>query len=55
MRQASHWRLLSNRSADLAAAAERIQWYGTRWSIEVFFPISKTMTHIVMSMLSMTG
>jgi hypothetical protein len=37
------WRLLSNRSVDtLAAAAELIQWYGTRWSIEVFFRIFKT-------------
>ena len=37
------WRLLSNRSVEtLAAAAELIQWYGTRWSIEVFFRIFKT-------------
>lgn len=37
------WRLLTNRSAEtLAAAAELIQWYGTRWSIEVFFRIFKT-------------
>ena len=37
------WRLLTNRVADtLAQAAESIQWYGTRWSIEVFFRILKT-------------
>lgn len=37
------WRLLTNRSvATLAQAAELIQWYGTRWSIEVFFRILKT-------------
>ena len=37
------WRLLSNRSVETwAAAAELIQWYGTRWSIEVFFRIFKT-------------
>jgi hypothetical protein len=37
------WRLLTNRSAEtLVAAAELIQWYGTRWSIEVFFRIFKT-------------
>jgi len=37
------WRLLSNRLTEtLAAAAELIQWYGTRWSIEVFFRIFKT-------------
>lgn len=37
------WRLLSNRSAEtLATAAELIQWYGRRWSIEVFFRIFKT-------------
>ena len=31
------WRLLTNRSAaTLAQAAELIQWYGIRWSIEVF-------------------
>ncbi len=37
------WRLLSNRPADtLAQAAEWLQWYGARWSIEVFFRILKT-------------
>ncbi len=37
------WRLLTNRSADtLAQAAELIQWYGSRWSIEVFSRILKT-------------
>ena len=37
------WRLLSNRPADtLDQATEWIQWYGTRWSIEVFFRIFKT-------------
>jgi len=37
------WRLLTNRSADtLAQAAELLQWYGSRWSIEVFFRIFKT-------------
>lgn len=37
------WRLLTNRSAaTLAKATELIQWYGTRWSIEVFFRILKT-------------
>lgn len=37
------WRLLSNRPATtLAQAVELIQWYGTRWSIEVFFRIFKT-------------
>ena len=36
-------RLLSNRPADtLARAAEWLQWYGSRWSIEVFFRIFKT-------------
>jgi hypothetical protein len=36
------WRLLSNRRADtLAQAAEWIQWYGSRWSIDVFFRILK--------------
>ena len=37
------WRLLTNRpAATLAQVAELIQWYGTRWSIEVFFRIFKT-------------
>ena len=37
------WRLLSNRRAEtLARAAELLQWYGSRWSIEVFFRILKT-------------
>lgn len=37
------WRLLTNRpAATLARAAELVQWYGTRWSIEVFFRIFKT-------------
>ncbi len=37
------WRLLSNRpAATLAQAAELVRWYGTRWSIEVFFRIFKT-------------
>ena len=37
------WRLLTNRTAvTLAPAAELIQWYGSRWSIEVFFRILKT-------------
>jgi len=37
------WRLLTNRPvATLDQAAEWIQWYGTRWSIEVFFRIFKT-------------
>jgi hypothetical protein len=37
------WRLLSNRPADtLVQAAELLQWYGSRWSIEVFFRILKT-------------
>jgi len=37
------WRLLTNRAADtLVQAAELIQWYGARWSIEVFFRILKT-------------
>ena len=37
------WRLLTNRPADtLAPAAELLQWYGSRWSIEVFFRIFKT-------------
>ena len=37
------WRLLSNRPADtLAQAAELLRWYGSRWSIEVFFRILKT-------------
>ncbi|MBK8752430.1 MAG: IS4 family transposase [Candidatus Competibacteraceae bacterium] len=37
------WRLLTNRPAEtLAAAAELIQWYGRRWTIEVFFRIFKT-------------
>ncbi len=37
------WRLLTNRPvATLDQAAELIQWYGTRWSIEVFFRIFKT-------------
>ncbi|MBK8752392.1 MAG: hypothetical protein IPL99_12425 [Candidatus Competibacteraceae bacterium] len=36
-------RLLSNRPADtLTPAAEWIQWYASRWSIEVFFRILKT-------------
>jgi len=36
-------RLLTNRSADtLAQAADLIQWYGSRWSIEVVFRILKT-------------
>ena len=35
-------RLLSNRPVEtLAAAVELIQWYATRWSIEVFFRILK--------------
>ena len=37
------WRLLTNRPADtLAQAAELLQWYTSRWSIEVFFRIFKT-------------
>ena len=37
------WRLLTNRPADtLGQAAELLQWYGSRWSIEVFFRILKT-------------
>jgi hypothetical protein len=37
------WRLLTNRPAEtLAAAAQLIQWYGGRWTIEVFFRIFKT-------------
>ena len=37
------WRLLTNRPAEtLAAAAELMQWYGCRWTIEVFFRIFKT-------------
>jgi hypothetical protein len=37
------WRLLTNRPADtLDQAAELLQWYATRWSIEVFFRIFKT-------------
>jgi len=32
------WRLLTNRPATtLAQAAELLKWYGSRWSIEVFF------------------
>ena len=37
------WRLLTNRPATtLAQAAELLNWYGSRWSIEVFFRIFKT-------------
>ena len=37
------WRLLTNRpGATLAQATELLQWYGSRWSIEVFFRIFKT-------------
>ena len=37
------WRLLTNRpGTTLAQAAELLQWYGSRWSIEVFFRIFKT-------------
>ena len=37
------WRLLTNRPATtLAQAAELLNWYGNRWSIEVFFRIFKT-------------
>ena len=37
------WRLLTNRPATtLAQAAELLKWYGSRWSIEVFFRIFKT-------------
>jgi hypothetical protein len=37
------WRRLTNRPAEtLAAAAQLIQWYGGRWTIEVFFRIFKT-------------
>jgi len=36
------WRLLTNRSiADLAGAAQLIDWYRARWEIEMFFHVLK--------------
>ena len=37
------WRLLTNvATTDLAAAQERVRWYGARWGIEVFHRTLKT-------------
>jgi hypothetical protein len=42
------WRLLTNRPADtLAQAAELLQWYGSRWCIEIYQPYNLHRTILI--------